>query len=1340
MDGRGYSSEKRFGPFVPAIVEDWVPQDASPGSVRDVPAVLLFVDIVGFSKLSADLVAAHERGAEQTQRLLNALFTQLIAKISEHGGGVASIAGDSLQAYWTRAASEARDPNDLSDIAQSAALCAAEIMRCHSTSADVEHGLEIKAFLEAGDVQITVIGREPGRVFPILSGPIAESLPENSAALEPGKVLASPEFARQFSGRAQFVEAQTGLMALQSVAPPMTPSEHSTQPRYNTRFVPALTRAMLSGSDEDWVAEFRRATVLFAEFPQSIVQDPGPFAAFAEGMLTALAENGGAIVQFQTDDKGLVFVAAWGLAVSAFEDNAERAVHTGRALLSLARTHGMPCKIGISTGNVLCGLMGGEAFRQVAIMSEAVNLASALAARARSDLLVDPETMHLAQHRFTFADQGPFQPKGRAETLHLFTPLKETRADNVFGSRIIGRDKELAALLEAFEATERAPLVQIWGDAGLGKSHLGSVLATELAARGRQPVFGYCDSLRRASAFHVWRRPIERLLDAAAGTPASERASALADLAERTQMPAAQQASLEQVLDLGQDRPAALKSLSPEERGQAARDAIVGALEDLVGTGRAVLIFEDVHWMDSASWQVLADLRARLPQIAAVLLSRPLDQTDLPVQAMQMLRDDPGARLTLQPLGRAETDSLICAELGITEQPPAMLDRIFELAEGHPLYTKELAKLFVDRGLVHIDSGFAHIPSTKIDLKELQFPGGIAGTVSARVSALAPDVQLTLKVAAVQGRDADHRIIALSHPQSDAPIQAHLDAIHASGLMDPVSDDKSRFHHALIVDTAYALLLTEQRQELHKRIAELYETATAEGAAQIPSQLVAHHWDNGGAPDKALRHLQVAARQARRTQANAEVVAFLTRALELDSAHGPLLSDDERASLHMSLAVTLMSLGHLVATDTHMAAALAIFDKAPPNSTGRYLKETLGHYLRVVAGRRDPNAPSDPKKLNAARIYLALSEVYYDRQDTLRSVHATFSAMGLAGSSGGDSGPLATAMAQLSMVSLFIPWALNGAGWRAKAVEMAGRLNDPGTSGWVHMTTGAYTFACADFEEAERLTRIAIDSSAAARDHKCWEYSVANLGNILRLQGRFREADVQDVLTYDSGHDRGVPQVKLWGITGRMKNLWALGEFDAFEQSLARARSLITDDLNKLNSAASNTIAYHIFAALNALRQGDTEAGRADLTTAVDLYDGLKDPQIYMVDPVAYVLDAAHTLHAQGADQGFVRRVLEVMARKSAKLVTLYPSARARLELARGDLAAHKGAAQKAEHHWNKAIAAAEALQMPFDAAMAHHRLATRGTLRGAQADTHAQARDACLQSLDLEIPSGWSD
>ncbi len=1352
MDGNDTGSERRLGSFVPAIFEDWIPANARPGARREGRAVLLFVDIVGFSKLSADLVAAHERGAEETQRLLNRLFAQIISVVSKYQGGVASIAGDALNAYWTESSVQddstqadgaGKAADGLARAAHLAAACATEIAAIARQSQSDARAMNLKLLLDCGPMHLTVVGAGKDQMFPILSGPLVENLPEQSKQLAAGKILASSEFVGLSSGAADYEADASGLARLVEIRAqaPERPAV-SAAFRRKSQFAVPLARALIGHSDDDWVAEFRRATVLFASFSLLAPRDVERFVPMAAAVQAAIAENGGSVVQFQSDDKGLILVASWGLAVSAFEDNAERAIHSARALLEVSAQAGEPCKLGISTGNVLCGVLGGADYQQVAILSESVNLASALAMRAGGGLLVDGETMRLSRERFTFEDQGPYQPKGRAESVRVYKPTSEARVEREFGPEIVGRGRELSQLLEAFDTgPQEAPLVQVWGEAGLGKSHLGAVLAARMAERGHQTVFAYGDSLRRASAFHIWRRPFAKLLDHSCA-PGQDRAARLEEVMDQAEIDEALRELLRQNVDLGgaAELPRALKKMSPDARARAGRETLVAVLSVLVQGQDTVLFFEDAHWMDSPSWQVLSDVRQALPAVGIVLLSRPVEQTDLPVQAIRMLRDETGARVTLRPLARAETDQLVCRELGISEQPPTMLDRIYNLAEGHPLYTKELAKLFVDRELVHIDAGYCHIHSTKIDLSEVHLPRGIEGAVSGRISTLAPEVQLTLKVAAVQGRNVDHEIIARSHPEPDAPIRAHLEQIHASGLMDPVSEGKSRFHHALIVDTAYSLMLTEPRRALHRQIAALYEDAQeADGEVQVPSSLVAHHWDNGGEPARALRHLNTAAKLAYQSQASAEVVAFLTRALELDAAHGPLLDADQRGMTHLSLAFALMSLGHLVATDEHLTAALSVYDKAPPDRTMTYVGQVIGHYFRFQTARRRPDDPVDKAKLNAARVYLSLSEIYYDRQDTLRSLHSTFSAMGLASASGGDSGPLATAMSQLSMSALFIPWALNGEYWKREAVAMAERLNEPGAGAWVHMTTGAYTFAKAQFAEAEALTQKAIALSEQARDHKCWEYSVANLGNIYRLQGQFRLADELDVRTYDSGHDRGVPQVKLWGITGRMKNLWALNDFEAFEESLARAQSLISDELNKLNSAASNTIAYHIFAALNHIRNRDAQAGMADLNTAMDLYEGLSDPQIYMVDPVSFILDAGHALHRQGVARDQILRVFDVMARKCAKLVKLYPSARARLALAKGDLAQMQGDLKTAQTAWRKAVTEAEALSMPFDAAMAHFRLAERGDAPAAQAEEHKAQVRACLAILQLDQPEGWT-
>ena len=146
-----------------------------------------------------------------------------------------------------------------------------------------------------------------------------------------------------------------------------------------------------------------------------------------------------------------------------------------------------------------------------------------------------------------------------------------------------------------------------------------------------------------------------------------------------------------------------------------------------------------------------------------------------------------------------------------------------------------------------------------------------------------------------------------------------------------------------------------------------------------------------------------------------------------------------------------------------------------------------------------------------------------------------------------------------------------------------------------------------------------------------------------------------------------------------------------------------------------------------------------DLLRAGALYAGLRDPQVYMVDPIGFILDAIRALLRRRPGDAALAGVLDFFAKKAAALARIYPAARARRDLARGDLAMMKGRAEKAASHWRRAIAAAVADEMPFDAAMADHRLAGLAALPEAERAGHAARCAERLRGLGLAQPLCWT-
>jgi len=438
------------------------------------------------------------------------------------------------------------------------------------------------------------------------------------------------------------------------------------------------------------------------------------------------------------------------------------------------------------------------------------------------------------------------------------------------------------------------------------------------------------------------------------------------------------------------------------------------------------------------------------------------------------------------------------------------------------------------------------------------------------------------------------------------------------------------------------------------------------------------------------------------------------------------------------MQIAYRSQGHFTGTDTHLNAVKAVFDQPEPRGTLRGLAATLNEFLRIKTGRKITGR-SREALLRAATAHLVAAEVAYDRQETLRVLYNSLRGANLAFSAGGDAVEIATANAQIAMTAVFVRFALDGDMYSRRAQEMLPRLSDDGAKSWIYVVLAAYELCSGRLDAANEMSDLGMAAAVASRETKNWEYSASNKANSLRLQARFAECDALDAQVYDSGHDRAVPQVKLWGVVGRLKNLWITNQFDVFEAWLERSHSLLNDDLNKLNSAASNTIGHHVFSALNAIRLGRAEAAIADLRETQTLFEGLRDPQTYMVDPLSYIMDAVRGLKTAGGHDQTVLHLTEFVRKTAKNTHRLYPMAWARVHLAQGDWHEARGQMDKAAAAWQKATDPNGPVVLPFDNAMAHFRLARFSTLPDAQRADHAQAAARILNDLRVDMPLSWT-
>ncbi|WP_299413477.1 AAA and adenylate/guanylate cyclase domain-containing protein [uncultured Sulfitobacter sp.] len=1267
-------------------------------------AVLLFIDIAGFSKMSADLVAHDTRGAEEIMRVLNTAFGLFINTIAENGGTVATTAGDALLAFW-------QVGDDLGRTAQAAQKAAQDIRALPQTHGASHASVTVKMLLDYGPLDLMTVGGHAGKWAKLFAGDLLAELNAHAAQLSPKAITLTPAF------EAVLDQAQVNDLA-PSPAVHLHDSLGYIQPAQSESIT--LRRP----------AEFRQVAVMFVKLPPAHRGDLAQTQTVAETVQNAIATQGGALLHFQSDDKGVVGIGVWGIPDTAHESQSARAVFAANQIASRLTERAIPVQIGVTTGNVLAGEIGNDHFRQYTVLSEVVNLASVLAVHAKNgEVLCDAHVVQHAGSRFTFEQANAVRLKGETHTVAAFTPLSEHRTDTVFDHDLIGRTAEFETFRSLFEgaAKNAQPLLRVLAPAGLGKSHLGAAFGHWMAQQGIRCLNGASDALRQADAYCAWRPVFAHL------TEDHPRDSIQQLLGENIQYAAL----LNPVLGRAQAETAASETLSPAARAQLAGDLTIDLLRKLIGDQPTAIIFEDTHWLDSASWGLIAQCRRQIPEVAMLLLTRPVPDDAMSITALTLLQGDDVTTIELKPFDRAGSDALIGAQLGAQDIPPALGARVFELAGGNPLFTKELTKLILEQGIVRVANGHCHISTGQITLEHSGFPKNLGATLAERIDTLPLGAQRLIKEAAIQGRNVDKTVLAKMYGTEDTTFIQLLDDIIASGLMEYTDGDTCRFHHALIAETAYDLLLRETRQALHLKVAATMESC---GFADSPNSagLLAYHWEAGGETARALPYFDRALIRASGQHANEEVLRYGKKALELGKLHPEFVTDERAMRWHNALQTAYRSQGHLTGTDEHLRSIMAIADKPPPQTSASYIGGTLREFIRLKTGGKIKGL-SQEAKLISATAHLTSAEVAYDRQDTLRVLHGSLRGANLAFSAEGDAVEIATANAQMAMTAVFIRFALNGDAFAARCERMLPNLDDDRAKSWILVVLSSYEFCSGRFDKSNIHADAAMAAATRSREAKNWEYAASGKANVLRLQAQFAETDALDKKVYDSGHDRAVPQVKLWGTVGRLKNMWITNQFDLFEQWIDRSASLLSDDLNKLNSAASNTIGHHIFSALNDIRLGNSERAFGDLMITKRLFEGLRDPQVYMVDPLSYIMDAVRGLRHAGRDTADILPLTDFVLKSAKKVHHLYPMCWARRHLAQGDWHEARGQLAKAIKHWQLATATDGPVDLPFDNAMAHYRLAQFGKLGSAQSADHERAVTDILDRLNVELPVSWS-
>ena len=454
------------------------------------------------------------------------------------------------------------------------------------------------------------------------------------------------------------------------------------------------------------------------------------------------------------------------------------------------------------------------------------------------------------------------------------------------------------------------------GEPGIGKSRLTAALLECAASEPHTRLRYFCSPQHTDSALY----PINSQMERAAGFGQDDTAQARLDkldaLLEQSFTPRQDAALLSEMLSLPNDGRYPTLELAPQQRRQKTLEALTAQLEALARGKPVLMIFEDVHWIDPTSLEVLGRTVDRLRTLGVLLIVTYRPEFEAPWIGRSNV-----TALSLNRLGEREIVALIDRVTGNNVLPESIRQDIMERTDGIPLFVEEMTKAVLEAE----SEGVAGRTAASVPSSSLAVPASLHAFLMARLDRLGRAKEVA-QIGAALGREFSHGLLTAVAHRPEAELEEAVDRLIEAGLLfrQGLPPDASYlFKHALVQDAAYGTLLREPRRALHARIAETIEDQFVDVVENQP-ELLARHCIEAGLIEKAALLWGKAGRRSLERSALVEAVAQLTRALDqITTLPNTPASRRERIKLQVALITPLLHVKGFAAPETQAAVEQA---------------------------------------------------------------------------------------------------------------------------------------------------------------------------------------------------------------------------------------------------------------------------------------------------------------------------------------------------------------------------------------------------------------------------------
>jgi class 3 adenylate cyclase len=630
-------------------------------------------------------------------------------------------------------------------------------------------------------------------------------------------------------------------------------------------------------------AERRQLTVMFCDLvgstPLAVRYDPEDLreviGTYYGCVADAVARFAGFIAKYMGD--GILIYFGY---PKAHEDDAERAVRAGLALIEavarLATPEPLNVRLGIASGLVVVGdLIGEGSAREQSVVGETPNLAARLQSLAQSGVLVIAEsTRRQIGALFEVQDLGPQHLPGFADPQRAWRVIGESGVISRFEAlrtgetRLIGRDEEIELLCrrwaQAKAGAGRAVLIS--AEPGIGKSRLAEAFRQALEEAPYTRLRYFCSPHHQDSALFPFIVQLERAAGFERDDIPAIRLVKLEALVAPNEPAEGDVQILAELLSLPLDRRYAPLDLTPQRKKEKTFEALLRQLAGVARRQPVLMIFEDLHWADPSSRELLDLMVGRVERLPVLLIATFRPEFEPPWTGQPHV-----TTVSLRRLGQEESRELVRGLIHASATLSGeVVNEIVERTDGVPLFIEELTKAILENAIRTIPVTSSTVPAT------------LHASLMARLDRLGPTAKEIAQIGSAIGREFSYHLLIATSQRPAAQVQDGLGSLVNAGLVfqrGAIPEAAFSFKHALVQDAAHGTLLRAARQRLHARIAEALEAHSAE-LMDIQPELFAQHYAEAGVVEKSVVYWSKAGHRSGACSAMAEAAAQYQKGLD----------------------------------------------------------------------------------------------------------------------------------------------------------------------------------------------------------------------------------------------------------------------------------------------------------------------------------------------------------------------------------------------------------------------------------------------------------------------------